>query len=136
MDTDTATRFAAVGFSDVDKCDHCGREDLRRTVRIVEVDADGTRIGPEMLYGTTCAANATRRPSKSIVDEARAADHHAAGLAAEAREFVASVRAEWGTVADESPALFAADLAEQLARRAARAAEAGRVDFAAALLAA
>ena len=58
---------------DVTICGHCGREDLKGTVRMVALDADGQEHGEEYM-GTTCAANMTGRKAADIQREAKAAD--------------------------------------------------------------
>lgn len=89
----TATH-TALGFSDTEICGHCGRTELRRTILVAPVDADGTVIGEAVPFGTTCAAKATGRRTVDLVNEAAAADTRRAAFDTEAREFAAKLAAE------------------------------------------
>jgi hypothetical protein len=75
MSTDTQTdRWAARGFTDdVTQCERCGKPELKGTVRMVIVDADGGE-GDDTFMGVTCAARMTGRKASEIRTEARAAD--------------------------------------------------------------
>jgi hypothetical protein len=68
---------------DVTDCECCGRTDLKKTVIVAILDADGNTTGVAH-YGTVCAAHATKRTAKQITNEANAAD--AAQRAAKERE--------------------------------------------------
>lgn len=89
----TKTMWQARGTTDdVTECGHCGRSELKGTVRMVAVNADGEETGEEFM-GSTCAARLTGRPVADIRREAKAADdaHRAAVLAhaeAESAEFM------------------------------------------------
>lgn len=93
MDTTTDARWIAKGTTDdVTTCDHCGREELKGTVRMVAVNAEGEEQG-ESFMGSTCAANMTGRPVADIRKEAKAADDDrrarlAAHREAESTEFM------------------------------------------------
>ncbi len=70
----TVYTYVARGFTDdVTDCDHCGRTDLKGTVRILTIDQDGNEHG-EQYMGTTCAAKMSGRTVKDINTEARVAD--------------------------------------------------------------
>ena len=67
-------RFRIVGSTDeVTACECCGRQDLKGTVILVEVDQDGNQ-SQEMYFGCVCAAKASGQTSKFIKSEAKAAD--------------------------------------------------------------
>jgi hypothetical protein len=67
-------RWAAKGFTDdVTECGHCGRTELKGTVRMVVVDADGNDDG-DMYMGVVCAARMTGRKAGEIRTEANRAD--------------------------------------------------------------
>lgn len=52
-------RFRYIGTTnDVVDCENCGKPDLRATVIIVPVDADGNDDGEPCYFGSTCAARA------------------------------------------------------------------------------
>lgn len=65
------TRFKIDGITD-DRttCECCGRTNLKRTVRLIILDADGTATG-STYYGTECAAIATRRTNANVTKIAR-----------------------------------------------------------------
>ena len=64
--TNTTPKFVVLGTTDsVCKCDHCGRTDLKKTVALGLLDADGNWDGDVTYYGTTCAAHAIA-PRKSF----------------------------------------------------------------------
>jgi hypothetical protein len=70
----TAARWTAKGFTDdVTECGHCGRTELKGTVRMVVVDADGNDDG-DMYMGVVCAARMTGRKAGEIRTEANRAD--------------------------------------------------------------
>ncbi|HET9144070.1 hypothetical protein [Actinophytocola sp.] len=58
MTTDKGN-FRYIGTtSDVVECENCGKADLRCTVIIMPVDAEGNDDGEPCYYGSTCAARA------------------------------------------------------------------------------
>jgi hypothetical protein len=65
------TRLKIDGITD-DRinCECCSRTNLKRTVRLLVLDADGTTIGTT-YYGTECAARATRRTNANVTKIAR-----------------------------------------------------------------
>jgi hypothetical protein len=66
--------WRARGFTeDITVCDFCGRQELKGTVRMVSVDADGDE-GDEMHAGVVCAAKRAGRKAEEIRHEAKAAD--------------------------------------------------------------
>ena len=46
-------------------CECCGRTNLKRTIRLLVLDVDGSTIGAT-YYGTECAARATRRTNANV----------------------------------------------------------------------
>lgn len=67
--------FRALGTTDeATTCDYCGRIELRKTVRLAFLDADGTLTGDVAYYGTGCAATAGKRTVKDIIAEAKASE--------------------------------------------------------------
>lgn len=70
--------WKARGTTDeINACEHCGRQDLKSTVRMVAVDADGNEDG-ESYFGSVCASKMSGRPVAEIQREAREADRAAA----------------------------------------------------------
>lgn len=71
-------RYAVLGVNDDQAhCDACGRNDLKRVVAIVPLDADGNWDGPVSYVGTDCASRLTSagggtRDAKRIQNEALA----------------------------------------------------------------
>lgn len=54
-----AQAFKILGTTDdVTECDLCGRVELKGTVVLLPVDADGGADGEAMYFGTSCAARA------------------------------------------------------------------------------
>jgi hypothetical protein len=70
---ETVTWVARGTTDDVTTCEHCGKEDLKGTVRMVALDADGGEDG-EQYMGVVCAARMTGRKSTEIRTEAARAD--------------------------------------------------------------
>ena len=71
-----------------DSCDCCGKNGLKRTVALE------TAMGEFVFYGTTCAANALKRPAKDVRTEARTAQAARDDAARAAREAEAAKRHE------------------------------------------
>lgn len=89
--TQTATApntWTARGFTDdVTTCDHCGKVDLKGTVRMVALDADGNDDG-EQYMGVVCAGRMTGRKAAEIRTEASRADRaHAEATRAAHRDW-------------------------------------------------
>lgn len=78
--------FRVQGITDeTTTCECCGRVDLKRTVRLVELDADGNDLDA-VYYGTGCAAKAAGTTSYQIRTAAGVADNLADAAARWARE--------------------------------------------------
>jgi hypothetical protein len=97
--TEGAMRMRAAGTTDeITTCECCGRENLKGTVIMMTVDADGNDIA-QSFFGSTCAARAAGRPVAEIDREAAGADKAAREAAARARRQAAAARelewAEW-----------------------------------------
>jgi hypothetical protein len=60
---------------DITACEHCGRRNLKKTVILAPLDADGTPTGDVIHMGVGCAATATGRKATHIRDAAAAVDH-------------------------------------------------------------
>ncbi len=89
----TTTRFRVQGITDdVTTCECCGRAGLKRTVRLVELDADGNDMDA-VHYGTDCAARATRTTSTRIRNAAAAGNSLADTAAKWARRALATFTA-------------------------------------------
>lgn len=74
--TSTATKaFAVLGTTDhVTVCWLCGRDELRGTIALDTLDADGNRTGNIVYYGASCGAKAAGWTQKDIKAAAKAAD--------------------------------------------------------------
>ncbi|MFD8315939.1 hypothetical protein [Kitasatospora purpeofusca] len=92
--------------SDVTECDLCGRVELRGTVVMVDLDADGVE-GEVHYFGTSCAAKAagwTQRDVKALVKVANDAERERqeairrAKADAETAEYTAWRLRRFGTV--------------------------------------
>lgn len=72
------THLKALGTTDdFLTCDCCGREGLKKTVIMAEIDADGNRVGTAGHFGVVCAAKASGRSAADIRKEAAKADKEA-----------------------------------------------------------
>lgn len=72
-----AYRYQAAGFTDdITTCDLCGKTELKGTVRLTIVDADGDHDG-EIYAGVTCAARWQGKTAATVRTEARKADRAA-----------------------------------------------------------
>ncbi|MFJ2745462.1 hypothetical protein ACIO3O_38035 [Streptomyces sp. NPDC087440] len=65
---------------DCTTCDCCGRSNLKRTVALMPLDADGNEEGEVSYYGTGCAAAALRRKITDVANTASAACNESLGL--------------------------------------------------------
>jgi hypothetical protein len=54
-------------------CELCGRAELKGTVQMIELDADGNAV-TDHYYGTGCAAKAAGWTQKKVQDEAKRAN--------------------------------------------------------------
>lgn len=92
--------------NDVTTCEQCGRDELRGTVVLVPLDADGNPDGDACHFGTSCAAKAagwTQFEVTRRVSEVKAAARTAARAAA--REAAAAARAAgWKAYREETEA--------------------------------
>jgi hypothetical protein len=87
MDTATAPRFRYLGTTDhMQECEKCGRVDLRATVALATLDADGN-TEDVVYYGSTCAARALGIPGggRAVLSAARVARDNTLELARIAR---------------------------------------------------
>lgn len=82
--------YRVKGFTeDFTACELCGREELRGTVALVVLDADGNGTGEVVHYGSECGARAagwTVRELKANVRAAEAEERARAAAAARARQ--------------------------------------------------
>jgi hypothetical protein len=98
MTTDTARKvYKVLGTTDeVTECEHCGRTELKGTIRLGALDADGNVEGVT-YFGAVCGARAagwtTKEIRKSASDAVRAAAEaeRAARQAAADADYAASV---------------------------------------------
>jgi hypothetical protein len=66
--------FRVGGTTDqITTCELCGKEELRGTVQMIELDADGNDF-TDLYYGSSCAAKAAGWTQKAVNMAARAAD--------------------------------------------------------------
>lgn len=64
--TNTAPRFRFVGVTDeTTTCEECGKPELRSTVVLALLDADGN-VDEHVRYGSTCAARALGIPGGGV----------------------------------------------------------------------
>ena len=96
-------RMRAAGTTDeITACECCGRENLKSTVIMMTVDADGNDIA-RSFFGSTCAARAAGRPVADIDREAAGADKAAREATERARRQAAAARdTEWQEWLDEN----------------------------------
>ena len=82
----TATKvFRVLGTTDeVTECEHCGRVDLKGTIRLGYLDADGN-VESTTYFGAVCGARAAGWTTKEIRKQATAANRAAREAAWEAR---------------------------------------------------
>lgn len=82
---DARPAFRVLGTTDdVTTCEHCGRVELKGTIRLGVLDADGNVEGVT-YFGAACGARAAGWTTKDIRKQATAADRAAAEAAREAR---------------------------------------------------
>jgi len=71
----TTKAYAVKGTtSDVTDCDQCGRSDLRGTIALESLDADGNGTGVVSYFGSDCGAMAAGWTQKDIRKRAKLAD--------------------------------------------------------------
>ncbi|MFI0822231.1 hypothetical protein ACH4TX_41655 [Streptomyces sp. NPDC021098] len=73
----TATYRIKGTTTDTTTCNCCGRTNLRRTVILIPLDADGNEHGEVGYYGTGCAATLLTWTSNQISNAAKHADTQA-----------------------------------------------------------
>lgn len=89
------TSFAIKGTTgDITTCECCGRDDLKRTVILAPLDADGNANGDVTHYGSECAARAMGRRGEGakVRSAAKKADELAAQLERNARRIALDVK--------------------------------------------
>jgi len=73
------SRFKVLGSTDtVTECDHCGRVDLKKTVRMIWLDEDGNEADEPCHFGVVCAVHmaakrgirTTEKQIRKLVEEA------------------------------------------------------------------
>jgi hypothetical protein len=63
--------FRVGGTTDqITECELCGKPELKGTVQMIELDADGNAVA-DHYYGSTCAAKATGWTQKKVKDEVK-----------------------------------------------------------------
>jgi hypothetical protein len=94
MNTDTtapAKVFKVLGTTDeVTECEHCGRVDLKGTIILGYLDADGN-VESTTYFGAVCGARAAGWTTKDIRKAATAADRAAVEAARIERDRLASI---------------------------------------------
>lgn len=91
--TNTSPRYRMIGTTDdVVNCQRCGKPDLRMTVVLEMLDADGNGEGVT-YYGTTCASRAlatrgVKRTTADLRNEATAAERQRRWTRTHAEEMV------------------------------------------------
>lgn len=94
--TPTAARpvFRVLGTTDeVTECEHCGRVDLKGTIRLGVLDADGN-VEDVTYFGAVCGARAAGWTTKDIRKAASVADRAAVEAARVERQRLAGIEYE------------------------------------------
>ncbi|MER7433153.1 hypothetical protein ABT341_00335 [Pseudonocardia alni] len=98
-----AAPFRYLGITDeCVKCERCGKAELKSTVVLAILDADGN-VDAVTYYGSSCAARALslgRGGARKVLDDARAAHRDTIARADDARRMLAAR----GWTADAAPA--------------------------------
>lgn len=92
MTATAAPAFRYLGITDeCTTCEQCGKPQLRNTVVIQPLDADGNADGDPTYYGSTCAARAlgVRGGGREVLRQARGARYKAHNAAQDARNMLA-----------------------------------------------
>jgi hypothetical protein len=72
--SETCKAYRVIGSTnDVTTCEYCGRDELKGTVILAVLDADGNTEST-VYFGTGCAATAGRRTVKEISEDVKLAD--------------------------------------------------------------
>jgi len=106
MTTTRNKAFQVRGMTDqITTCELCGRDELRGTVQMIELDADGNPMR-DLYFGTGCAATAAGWTQREVTErvkaaeqarrDAEAAERHAIRQHTEA-EYAAYLTATYGT---------------------------------------
>lgn len=97
MNTATAAKvFAVLGKTDhVTTCWLCGRDELRGTIALDTLDADGNRTGNVVYYGSSCGAKAAGWTQKEFnaavkVAEQEKIDARRAKMEEESNRYIAA----------------------------------------------
>jgi hypothetical protein len=86
MGMTTSLAYKVLGTTDdVTECEHCGRVDLKGTIRLGALDADGN-VEDVTYFGAVCGARAAGWTTKDIRRAATAADRAAQEAARAERE--------------------------------------------------
>lgn len=72
--------------TDVTECELCGRVDLKGTIVLEVLDADGNGTGEVVYYGANCGAKAAGWTQRDIKQAAKTADQAARDAATRERE--------------------------------------------------
>jgi hypothetical protein len=89
--SDARPAFRVLGTTDdVTTCEHCGRVELKGTIRLGVLDADGN-VEDVTYFGAVCGARAAGWTTKDIRKQATAADRAAVEAARVERDRLASI---------------------------------------------
>jgi hypothetical protein len=92
MTTATAPKFRYIGVTDdCVTCQNCGKDELKSTVVLAILDADGNQDGDVTYYGSSCAARAlgVRGGGRAVLTAAQAAHRQTIEAARNARDQLA-----------------------------------------------
>jgi hypothetical protein len=71
-----SSKFLVKGTTDSEtRCERCGRSDLKKTVCIEHLDAEGNKTGDFHYYGSDCASKITGKRQATIEKQAAEADY-------------------------------------------------------------
>lgn len=91
MSTTARPAYRVLGTTDdVTECEHCGRTELKGTIRLGVLDADGN-VEDVTHFGAVCGAQAAGWTAKDIRKQATAADRAAREAERVERERLASI---------------------------------------------
>jgi hypothetical protein len=91
MDMTSSLAYKVLGTTDdVTECEHCGRTELKGTIRLGALDADGN-VEDVTYFGAVCGARAAGWTTKDIRKAATAADRAAQEAARAERERLDSI---------------------------------------------
>jgi hypothetical protein len=92
MSQSETPRYRYLGVTDAcTECEQCGKPELRSTVVLAPLDADGNPEAEPVYFGSTCAARAlaVRGGGRAVLQTARNAHHATLTEAADARSRLA-----------------------------------------------